>query len=264
MLVIKHRKYNFLLKTVGLYSIGVLLCCIFAQFAYAQENIVTVGLQFKPIIPIKYFFTEGTNITLDNTQFQIEQKFGSSWGMVVRKGVTKRLSFETGISYINRSYSLSIKDSINLVDNQFHVVAYEIPLNGLVYIRLTDKLYMNAALGVSVDLFPSDILTEDNQYQHYSQRKSWILPGVSANIGYEYRTEKIGYFYLGASYHRPFYNMYNTVIEYSPVNGNFQRAESYLAGNYLTVDFRYFFHETPLKKKLKSKKKAEEKDKKAE
>jgi hypothetical protein len=249
----KLRKYTLLIKTAILKLIFLCTLIVLIQHGRAQENIVTVGIQFKPIIPIKYFFSEGTDLSLNNIQFQLEQKSGYSMGMVIRKGFTKILSFETGISFINRSYLLMINDSVEITNEKFRLIAYEIPINGLVYIRLSDKLFMNTALGLSLDLFPSDVYTENSSYQHYSQRRSWILPGVSANLGYEYRTEKAGYFYLGASYHRPFYDMYSTAIEYTNANNELTKVNTALAGNYLTIDFRYFFHEDPLKKKLKKK-----------
>lgn len=255
----KNVKYNFLLKTatsfINTVFLTVFIICLHGFMLQAQENVVTVGFQFKPIIPLKYFYTEGADITQQGVRFQVQQKFGTSWGMSVRRGFTKIFSLESGISYVNRTYSLNIYDSVQVVNDRFHLIAYEIPLQGLIYIRLSDKLFMNTALGISLDLFPSDIYTEDGNYKHYSQRKGWVLPGISANLGYEYRTEKTGYFYLGLSYHRPFYNMYTTAIEYNNGNGTLETLNTYLAGNYLTIDFRYFFHEDPLKKKLKSTKK---------
>ncbi len=249
-------KYILLPKTAAICkhirAYFIFLFFLFGNLSFAQENTITVGLQFKPIIPIKFFFKEGADISSSAYNFQVEQQFGTSWGMVIRKGFSKRFSLETGISYINRSYSINIIDSsIQKVNDRFHLIAYEIPINGLIYIRLSDKIYMNAALGISLDIFPSDIYTENDDYKHYSLRKSWLLPGVSANLGYEYRTPKSGFFYLGASYHRPFYDMYNSVIEYDKLSLPAETIHTTLAGNYLTIDFRYFFHADPLKKKVK-------------
>ncbi len=237
-----------------------LLFSVCVSLGFAQENTITVGFQFKPIVPIKYFFTEGADITTGSGyRFRMQQQFGTSWGMVIRKGFNKRFSLETGISYVNRSYTISIDDSVQVVNDKFHLIAYEIPVNGLVYIRLSDKLYMNVALGLSLDMFPSDLYTENDNYKHYSVRKSWILPGVSANLGYEYRTEKKGFFYLGFSYHKPFSDMYNSVIEYDKSSIPVETVHTALGGNYLTIDFRYFFHADVLKKKVKKEKKSDSK-----
>ena len=81
----------------------------------------------------------------------------------------------------------------------------------------------------------------------------WIIPSLIANIGWEYRTDKSGYIYLGASYHRPFSHMAKEVILYNG-NSRFERVELNLSGNYITVDIRYFFHEDAEKKKRKVKK----------
>ena len=52
----------------------------------------------------------------------------------------------------------------------------------------------------------------DEYFQHVSFRKI-CFKSVLTNIGWEYRTEKSGYIYLGTSYHRPFL-YFLTKIEY--------------------------------------------------
>ena len=164
--------------------------------------------------------------------------------MVVRKGITKTISFETGINYVKRVYNLSIIDSSNNFtrDGKFRIIGYEIPLLALVYIRIGEKFYMNNALGFSIDIFPSDVRTVNS----YSTRTSFIIPALLANLGWEYRTDKSGIFYIGASFHRPFSKIMSTKIWYDG-NNKTAEVETKLAGSYLTIDFRYFFPETPEK-----------------
>ena len=112
---------------------------------------------------------------------------------------------------------------------------------------------MDAALGSSIDLFPSDIYTSDSYFKHSSRRRNIISLSILSNLGFEYRTEKSGYFYLGASYHRPFNSIYTTKIKYENSYKN-ETITTKLSGNYLTIDFRYFFNEDPIKKENKKKK----------
>ncbi|MFN5371602.1 MAG: hypothetical protein ACK5B6_09090, partial [Bacteroidia bacterium] len=76
-------------------------------------------------------------------------------------------------------------------------------------------------------------------------------PSLIANVGAEYRSEKSGYFYVGCSLNRPFSPIYKSVIDYVINNQVVHNAFADLRGAYLTVDFRYFFHEDPARKKAK-------------
>ena len=105
---------------------------------------------------------------------------------------------------------------------------------------------MNNALGLSIDMFPSDVITSASYFLHSSRRTSFINPALLANLGFEYRTEKSGFFYVGASYHRPFSKFMSTKVKYDS-NNKIAEAETMLTGSYLTIDFRYFFPETPEK-----------------
>ena len=77
---------------------------------------------------------------------------------------------------------------------------------------------------------------------------SWLNVGLTANVGFEYRTTRAGYFYVGASYHRPFRAAYNSVLIYD-WNNLSEEGALQLSGTYLTLDLKYFFHEPPEKKK---------------
>jgi hypothetical protein len=113
---------------------------------------------------------------------------------------------------------------------------------------------MDVSLGLSLDFFPSDVQSSDEYFKHYGTRKSWLGESVLANLGYEYRTEKSGYFYIGASYHRPFNDIYYSTVAYYRDHNHYTSGQQFLiSGNYLTLDLRYFFHEDPLKKQKKKK-----------
>jgi len=236
-----------------------LLFCILFPMVFccntnAQENVITAGVQFKPIFSSKFFETGPSESVDNNVKFNLKPGGGYCVGMVIRKGITNRISFESGINYVKRNYDLSITDSSNNRESDFSIIGYEIPLQGLVFIQLSDYIFMDAALGVSLDFYPSDIRTYDTYFNHYSARRSWFSPGLLANLGWEYRTEKIGYFYIGASYHRPFEYTYFSFIMYPDDKIPLAQSKTELQGNYLTVDFRYFFHSDPQKRKKKIRK----------
>jgi len=194
----------------------------------------------------------------------IKPVYGHSFGMVIRRGFTRLFSLETGINFIRRNYEMSCTDTDSgFTDvSRFGIVAYEIPVQGLIYIRLGERFYMNTAFGLSLNAFASDVSSAgtDRRFSQLSlTTTNWFNTALLANIGFEYRTVKSGFFYLGASMHKPLRNIAATEVKYEKNNFETYRVPLQLSGSFLTVDFRYFFHAQPVKKeKNKSKTKKEE------
>ena len=232
-----------------------LLVGLFAFDTNAQERVVTAGIQFKPMLPPGFFNAESAQEVINNVEFKTDQEFGYAAGMVIRWGFTRSISLETGINFVRRNYRVSV-DSLNnnfKTEIDYRIIGYEIPITGLIYVQLSRQWYMNASFGACIDMFPRKIYTDANDgYQYRTERKSLIQLAVLANLGFEFRTEKSGYFYIGSSFHRPFDDLYLTGIgEDDAINAISVQA---LNGTYLTLDLRYFFHEDPQKKKNRKKK----------
>ena len=219
-------------------------------FLLAQKNIVTVGIQYKPILALDVLNTGTKSVTANGVNFSVGIKSGFCGGIVIRRGITETYSLESGINYVKRVYSLKMTDGNFSGDSEFRIIGYEIPISGLVYIKLSETIYMNASLGLSVNMFASDIFTEDYYFRNSSHRAYVFNPGILGNLGWEYRTETAGYFYIGASYHNPFSAIYNSKILYDN-NSKYQVITLPLSGTYISLDLRYFFHEDPIKKQKK-------------
>lgn len=222
----------------------------------AQEGVMTVGVQFKPIIPSNLFRAGDFSLVgqRDYIKFNISQKVGYSMGMIIRKGINQTWSFETGIKYTKRNFKYAVDNTQKNEQSEgdFSIVGYEVPALALLNVRLDKNVYMNAAFGPSFDMFPSNVQSYTEIIDQYSIKRRWLQLALIANLGWEYRTKKSGTFYLGGSYHRPFKEIYQTRITY--ISDDFvERPIGMLSGNYLTVDVRYFFHEDPEKKKNKAK-----------
>ena len=220
-----------------------------SQAALAQKNITTAGFQIKPIFKNDFLRTADKIFNVDGVDFKVGTQSGLALGMVIRHGLTNRFSFETGINYVKRNYKLNINDSDSSYSStsDFKIVGYEIPAMGMVFIELSRNIHMNVSMGLSLDIFPSNIFTSNDEFDHFSLRNHLINSGIHSNIGWEYRTDKSGWFYLGASYHKPFDNIYSSKIVYD------ERvvAITTLDGSYFTVDLRYFFDAEPVTKKKK-------------
>lgn len=228
------------------------LAVTIVSLAQAQDRVLTVGFQYRPIIASEFFGTGPINLSHnDSLSGNLTQKLGHSFGMVIRKGFTKKISLEIGINYTRRNYDLFLKDDNYTHDPNldFGIVAYEVPVQGLYYVQFTQNLFMDVAGGFAMVKFASDVHSQSSDgsvYQLTIIRNSFFAAAFTANVGFEYRTKKAGYFYLGASYHKPFKDMAKTRIEYQE---DYQVTffEQQLNGTYLTIDLRYFFHEKPQK-----------------
>ncbi len=233
------------------------LMLFLATASVAQERVTTFGFQLKPILPLQFFDAGKQEQTVNNIEYINTPKMGVSFGMVIRKGFTKSLSLETGINVLRRNFDLTINepDSAFSGTSQFQLLNYEIPVLGLVYVKLSRQMFMNAAGGVSFDIYPTPLFTSDIYFANAVNRTHWLQPSLLANIGWEYRTESSGYIYFGASFHRPFRKIFTEYVTYKGEQGNRREEATFdLTGNYITLDFRYFFHEDPERKRKKIKK----------
>jgi hypothetical protein len=238
-----------------------ILCCISFQ-SVAQDKLVTAGLQVKPIFESGLLKTGKEELTQNNVDFHVTLKSGFSGGVVIRRGLSELLSLETGIGLTKRKYELEITDRDTGFSgiSEFRIISYEVPLSLLVFIQLGEKTFMNASLGYCLNIFASDIFTFDTTYfENYATYKTRFRSAILANLGAEYRTEKDGYFYLGATFQRPFGDIYTEHILYE-ANGKKEDVITGLSGSYLTIDLRYYFHSEPQKKKKKTRKAADDSD----
>lgn len=229
----------------------------------ADERLLTAGFQFRPILSSKFLGAGEISTTDRIFTSTIKPRLGYSFGMVIRRGITKTISIETGINYFKRNFFLIGRDdSLKLEDtHSFGMVTYEIPVQGLIYVRLGQRFYMNNSLGVSLNWFASDVASLSGTNQNIGQRtymnrgRGLFNPALLANVGFEYRTRKAGFFYLGASLDRPFFPVATTVVSYDLPGAVDYKTVTPLTAATLTLDIRYFFHEQPIKKKAQVEKK---------
>lgn len=229
---------------------SIFFCCLIicSSSLFAQKSLTTVGIQYKPIFPIDFLGTGPLNNDLNNVQFKNELSSGFSFGLIIRHQFSELIAVEGGINYVKRKYSLTITDGEFQGESSFRIIGYEIPLNAMIFARVSENIFANVSLGPACDMFASSILTYDEYFTHVSSRKQIFNPAVNGNAGFEYRTKKSGTIYLGASYHRPFSYIFVDKARYTYRNKDVG-AINFLEGSYLTVDLRYYFHEDAEKSK---------------
>jgi len=226
-----------------------------SSLVWAQKDITTVGFQIKPTFTSSFIGTGPQNISDSSFNYSIKPGSGYVAGMIIRKGYTPSLSIEFGLNYAVRNTNISASNETASADNKLRIIGYEIPFSQLIFIRLSNNIYMNAGAGACLNMFPSDVFKRDTTFSVYGSRSFLFNPSLLANIGFEFRTNKSGYFYLGASLNRPFSEIYQFKFNY--LNQGILQNDAYgnLNGAYLALDFKYFFHEDPEKKKKRLEKK---------
>jgi hypothetical protein len=244
-------------------SILVFLFCAAAFLSFGQKRKKErfpsyFGIVASPVIPNNFIGAVHTEM-LDSTgsmTTDFHNKWGYTFGATIRIGLSKSISLETGISQVRRVYnvSVSIPDS-NIYDSQkLAFVNYDIPLNALFYVKMTEKWYADASLGVSITHYPSDV--QDSMLP--APKKAIFIQGrrtnssyfaFNAGIGFEYRTEKAGTFFLGfgakVPLKPPLFGV--SILRQS---GTAVQLNSYkpLSAGYFTIDFRYFIPNSKKKK----------------
>ena len=173
-------------------------------------------------------------------------------GATVRAGITKLIAFETGINLIHRNFylNMSVADSNQYADRDLGFLTYDIPLNCLIYIKLNKSWYANASLGIAASYKPSTIgavnNTADNHsfiHTGYVDYKKKFTADFNGNIGFEFRSKKSGFFYLGGAVQIPLSSLFILAGMYK-YQGYELVAASNVNGSFLSVDLKFFFPNT--------------------
>ena len=229
----------------------IILCCVVFS-ATSQNKRTTFGLQYKPIIPAAYFNSSHLNKSSGAYNFNLTPKYSNSFGMVIRYKINKTFWLESGLNYIQRNFELSVtNNNIGLDDfTNFGMRSYELPMQLLTYVRASEYWHLNLAFGISHNVLASDVFSYGEHNQNYFQntyRKSGGYRALLANVGMEYRTEAKGNYYFGTSLHRPWKAIAKIYPEYNATPTNAFNDDNKFSldmlGNFVTIDFRYFFPE---------------------
>lgn len=216
------------------------------------------GFQFKPLIPGDFLAKSQITVRDGNFSGIFTQKYGYSFGAMTRVGLTKLISLETGINQVKRNFSVAFNhaDSSLTGNVNFGVVSYDIPLNAMIYIQLSEKVFTNASIGSSLVYYPSNVgtLTEVGNKIAFSaegRRMHRFAAEINANFGFELRTKKDGFFYIGASAKVPLAPIYKVAATYQFASEETVVATGLVNGAYLSMDFRYFLPYSKSKEKEK-------------
>jgi hypothetical protein len=210
----------------------------------AQKGVTTVGFQLRPIITSNIGGNGDFTSVQDEAVIDVMPENGIAWGMLVRRGFTESLSLEFGITRSERRFRFGFEDPERgfSTEETVNYINYDLPLRGMVFVQLGKQLYLSNSLGTAFVFYPTNAGAGDFELEHVVNRRAWVKVALEGNLGLEYRTKKSGYIYLGAAYHNPFSPFGRNLINYLDDDGRKFYSVDLNAG-YLTLDFRYYFHE---------------------
>ena len=209
------------------------------------------GFNVRSIIPSSFTGEQSHTISSDylgkpfTTTFA--QKYGYSFGGTIRVGITKLIAFETGINYNQRHFSINSTylDSGFIEQNTLSFINYEIPLNGLVYIQLSDKIFANVTMGGMLVFNPTEVkkiqyFTGKNNFVHTGELDNKLNFSVNSSIGFEFRTEEKGIFYIGAAAVVPLMPIFNQFNYYRFSESLLAYNNHSVNGSYVSLDLKFF------------------------
>ncbi len=212
------------------------------------------GIRLSPIFPTQFIGERTLTMQQDvNDPFKlsttITQKMGFSFGGTVRAGLTKLLAIETGLNFTQRNFDLSMElpDSLIRATNTLEFIQYDLPVNALFYIQLSNEWFMDASLGIAGTFSPTHVGTvtvpeKKQEFRHTGIVQSKFGLDLNANLGFEFRTKKNGFFYLGGSARVPFQPLFNLYLEYNYTGSAVNKVlNGEVDGSYLAIEFKYFF-----------------------
>lgn len=227
-----------------------LLSPTYSQLGEKKELFpIHFGLQTKVILPSDFLGPVKTSLLNEGFNSNLTQKIGFSYGALIRADYTKNITVECGINYIQRQFGaeMNYTDSVvNISDtNNLTFINYELPITGIVKIQLSKNIYSLVGLGPSFTFKPTNVALIDlpggkHLFYHSGSVKKFGVD-LNAQAGFELRTKKSGYFYLGGGVKVPTAYLFNwggkygqqgsseSLIDFEKVNGAF-----------LSIDLRYY------------------------
>lgn len=227
-----------------------ILVLMLPELLFSQDRKVAFGLHVEPIIPSSLFRITDYELVQNNVAFLVEPKPGVSYGASISFGITPRFWIETGINYITRDFRISVTDGEFSRSIEFTADNYEIPLTVTYYVRLGERIFMGHTLGLSMQMLPSHLRTVIDEkdatgltiweFEQYSRRRYWTMPAFKGSIGWEFRTNNDGYFFVGPVY-RLFTRLYTTRLFYHRNDIDLEQLDVKAIGDYFGITMRYRF-----------------------
>jgi hypothetical protein len=217
-----------------------------AQTEELKEDFPTFfAISGSAVIPNKFQGTKNINLTDSVFSVNINQRVNRSFGAMMRQTYSDRFGLEFGLMYTIRNYDIefSVIDSNVRGTNDLKFVTYDIPINGLVFLKMSENIFVNAALGTNILFKPSAVAAVKNIGKHQFSQAGLLTNkfgfDLNAQLGVELRTQKNGIFYLGGSVKVPLNRLFLVQANYLYEDNKYQQYAD-ANGGYISIDLRYF------------------------
>ena len=206
------------------------------------------GFHYRSILPMSQMQSGLQTFSDSVLKTSITPNTGYTFGGLIRYGITDLISIETGLYYNQRNFNITSTrlDSALTVEQRLRFVQFEIPIQGLIAIKLSKKLYANAALGTTILYKPSSVATYVNPYDKHEFRQVGLVDindklgfDLRASVGFEFRDKKAGVFYLGGTAFIQLQPAFTLLSRYQYVNFK-QAAVGPVNASGFGLDFKYF------------------------
>lgn len=195
-------------------------------------------------------FQDSKSITLTDSisTSTITQMVGRSLGAHLRRHYGERFGLETGIFYTQRSFliDMSVPDSNIFSSTDIRFITFDVPLNGMLFLKMSEKIYANTGLGIGMTYKPSNVGVVSNpsgkhQFAHGGLIDQKFTFNVNGHIGFELRTYEDGILYLGGVARVPFSPLFRFQSKYQYGNNSVINFANFNAG-WLGIELKYYFH----------------------
>ena len=249
-MILLNTKMQIQLSFILFLSIIVKFTSSYCQLGEKKELFpIHFGIQTKVVLPSSFLGPVTTSLANGGFQSNLTQKTGFSYGAIVRADYTKNITLECGINYIQRQFNaeMSYSDSLEAVSdtNKLTFINYELPITGIVKIQLARNIFSLVGLGPSFTYKPTNVALVDlpggkHTFYHSGSVKKFGID-LNAQAGFELRTRKSGYFYIGGGVKVPTSYLFNWGGKYAQQGSSeslidFQKAN----GAFLSIDLRYY------------------------
>lgn len=227
------------------YFLFTFLCVGQEQVEKSEKFPSYFGFHIKPILPTNYLGGGPSKLEKNEYTATITPYLGYSFGSTVRIGLTELIAFETGINFSQRNFKIdmSVADSSVFAQDSLRFISYDIPLNALVYIKLSPAFYSTVSMGAAYIFKPSEVNTKTypgglHEFSNVGGLTRKSAFELNANLGFEYRTKKSGIFYIGGSARVGLNALFTLSTQYK-YQGYTNRIYGPVNGSYLAIDFKY-------------------------
>lgn len=224
---------------------------LLAQFPEEKKEKFPTYFAFgvNTLFPNNFQGTKNYSINQGITQSDIEQLIGYNFGGLFRRSYSERFSLEAGMYYATRRFDIqaTIIDSNLMTRDTMKFTTIEIPVNAIVFVKMSETIYSNVGFGLSFIYKPSTVRVfskpnDPSSMNHFGIVTNKFGLDLNGQAGVEFRTFNKGIFYVGGTVRVPLLDLFTMYSSYKYKTNKAEVGSQKIGGDYISLDIRYYFH----------------------